>query len=1047
MRPTLTVGLLGMFAAAAACTDVAPRNPPPRGTLGQELYGVVCDRVGGQSLHEDLTGASFHAICHDDAGGYASKVDQSVLPLLVDGQPDVNGKPVPLATQQAQRAYGVARLERLAADRDRLVAALDAAFPDVQVPIADVASADPAQSCNPAPGTGKGSLHTELSNLLSRFDALYDDGTLPRSTEALGGLVSAYNRSTDPATGAQASWARLNARAGYRPAGVALGALRPVLAYPKLRALTNDALRLISPDSDPYALKPMLDAQGQRVPVPGGAYPQMNAVSTALAFELSNEVDDPVPSPLLLPVTHDAMVGGRTVLGRPRTDLELLTSIFFAEDPSFAGGLTGPAYIVQRDPRGYVAVATAAGGALPAPFVNEGDGLPAVDAVTGQFKTSNSTPAPSPFFAPGATAAPSRDASGRALGAGGAGLYAYVDTSQSLEARLIAHVRGVTTGKSLVDSIATDQHETLMNMLAGAYVLFGPRASATRMHGSQSLTYSGFQPVHAPLGDLVYALGQILADPTTDATLSLTSTLMKNNTTDVARVVGDTLWAKDQSSADTTAKIPAASTFWDEMIDVLVAMAQDTTPSTDPNGKRLLEDILTAFAQPASLGLSKAVAAQATNVDAITYDRNDLNGPAVNTTKPGSPPATAADRTKPDTGANRSELQRFAQLVHDTNGVTMCNKEGAVVHGVGVPVLGTANVCASTLGSSASTGQLCCNAQGLTCLTPDTACTCNNGRPFHECEVLKISNLAGFYLDSIAKKASLYFRNKLLRDGVFGAVPDGGLPDGAVQSGPGGLGAAGVMLNEMSSGIGLHTGADGGPDDTYNDSDAGGPGPAAPGFWDPLLNPNSSACGAPAGTACAWSWNPFVSPPMYVRPKPGWLNRLAGFDLLHDSTMPATAPATNNYLTNHFILDLQGTDIGTTACPERLIADPCASDPNCFDRQADSDVAADGMVHGLRSCPSGQWLYQRDADSFFLTEENGFLDALAPLATAFANHGREDLFIQVMETLHKHWQTAAGAAATPGGATECKLSPTASCAKDGADSYEPLLGKIFGSDL
>jgi hypothetical protein len=238
-------------------------------------------------------------------------------------------------------------------------------------------------------------------------------------------------------------------------------------------------------------------------------------------------------------------------------------------------------------------------------------------------------------------------------------------------------------------------------------------------------------------------------------------------------------------------------------------------------------------------------------------------------------------------------------------------------------------------------------------------------------------------------------------------------------------------MNEQSSGIGLHRGPDGGPDDTYNDSASALTGPAAPGFWDP------------GGTM----WNSFATPPTYFRPKPGWLNRLAGFDLVHDSTMPATPPATNNYLTNHFIMDLQGTNIGTAVCPERIIADPCATDPNCFDRAQDSDVASDGKVHGLRSCQDGQWLYQRDADSFFLTEEAGFLDALTPLATAFANHGREDLFVQVMETLHKHWQTAAGAAAASTGAAECTLTPSTSCTKDGADTYEPLLAKIFSSDL
>jgi hypothetical protein len=102
------------------------------------------------------------------------------------------------------------------------------------------------------------------------------------------------------------------------------------------------------------------------------------------------------------------------------------------------------------------------------------------------------------------------------------------------------------------------------------------------------------------------------------------------------------------------------------------------------------------------------------------------------------------------------------------------------------------------------------------------------------------------------------------------------------------------------------------------------------------------------------------------------------------------------------------------------------------------------MVHGLRNCQSGEWLYQRDTDAFFVTEEAGFLDAITPLATAFVDHAREDLFVQLMEIIHRHWQTAAGAAAAP---DECALTPTTRCTKDGADTYEPLLAKIFSSDL
>ena len=71
------------------------RTLPSRGSLGEELFGVVCDRLGGQSLHEDLTGASYQGICHRP---FTDTVDQARLPPLVDGQPnwltamtDVNG--------------------------------------------------------------------------------------------------------------------------------------------------------------------------------------------------------------------------------------------------------------------------------------------------------------------------------------------------------------------------------------------------------------------------------------------------------------------------------------------------------------------------------------------------------------------------------------------------------------------------------------------------------------------------------------------------------------------------------------------------------------------------------------------------------------------------------------------------------------------------------------------------------------------------------------------------------------------------------------------
>ncbi len=840
--------LLGLLAATACSNDFdTTRNAPARGTLGAELYGVVCDRVGAQSLHEDLSGASYRAICHGENGDgvfgtNASQVDQTALPPIAGNLPNVDGGVVSESQQEADRSYGVARLERLAVDRPRLIAALDATFPAIDVPIKNLGAADPAQSCQPDPA-GQGSLHTELANLLGRFTALYDDGTIPGSTEALSAVTQALLQSAS----GQDSWTHFNARAGYRPFDLAIGAARPAIAYKNLRAFVNATLELLSPDSNPYDPAPKKDAKGNRIPTPGAAYAEMSRLSAALRADLANETADPAPSPLVLAKAADTTTGAN-VLNRPRTDLETLQSILFAEDPVFGSApfatgtasLNTPNYIVERDPRGYAVVAPAKG-SLPAPFVLGADGLPEVDSL-GLFKTSAGT-APTPFALNPADMQ-SRDSFGRAVNSANVAVYQYVDTSQSYFSALFGHIRGAAFGTSLLDSNPADNHETLMDSLAGAYVLFGPRSDAGRAYADGSkVAYSGYAPVGSPLGDLISALGQMMGDPSIDSTLSLTSTLLTNSTADVARVIGDALYAKAQADKHPEATIPAASTFWDEVIDLVVQIAQDKSLA-GAGQTRLLEDILTAFAAPASTGLSKGLASQSGNLDVISYDRTNLNGPAVNKTAkdPTSPPATPPNHTKPDANANRSELQRFAQLVHDTNGVTLCNKEGAVLHATDLPIFGTADACASTAGNA---GELC--PAGGTCTN------CNNARPFHECEMLKVSNLAGFYLDSLVGKASLYFRNKFAREGPLG-------------TGPAGTGATSVAVTEASSQIGLHPAPTTAmpsptPDDTYN-----GPtnmDPAAPGFLGSRghgLEPERDASDVPASQAGV------DQPPGRVRP-------------------------------------------------------------------------------------------------------------------------------------------------------------------------------------
>jgi hypothetical protein len=971
------------LAASVSCADDfdTTRTIPKRGSLGTELFGVVCDRVGGQALHEDPTGASFHAVCHPDtSGSFADHVDQTLLPPMVDGQLDINGTAVPLAKQQADRAYGVARVETLGRHRAALVAALDATFPDIQVPIKDLSNPDPTRSCAAPAASGEGSLHTELSNLLGRFEDLYTDGTIPQSTESLARVVNAFKASPE----AQAAWAVFDARAGYRPIDIALGTPRPVVAYPKLRDFTNATLKLLSFDSDPYALHPQVDAQGNRIPVPGAAYPQLTKMLEVAHAELLNATADPAEAPLK--VVADPITG-RTVLSRPRGDLEVLQSLLYAQDPAYGGGASR--YIAQRDPRGFVLVARP-NGVLPPPFVDaDGDGLADVNML-GQFVTSNALPSPSPFFAVDAPAAVARDSYTRALDAPkGNLLFDYIDTSHTYTASFVRHLG------ALVDPVPADNHETLMDALAGTRVLFGPRdgspATPKTYADGTVVHYDAFHVDSSPVLDLLYALGQIMADPTTDDTLTFAETLVSDHPNDVARLVGDGLYARKLAIADTVAKLPATSTLWDELIDNTVQIAQEPG---------LLEDVLRAFGDDATLQLATALGGYMANKDHISYDRNNLNGHPFNfDTNDDSDPKTPVDRTTPDSGANRSEFQRFVQSVHDTLGVTACNKEGAVIHTQGVSISLPVIPVQIPLNPDICNGSFL-GSHGEPCVIPGS-------HPFGECEVFKIDNLAAFYLDSMVGLANLYFRPDVLRNGFLGT------------------GASTISIIEQSSAIGW----DPSNVDAYN-----GPDLTQPGFWDTMTGMNAA--------------------PKTFRPKPAWLNRQVFFDLANDSPTPSG----KNYLTNHFLTDLQGPQFpGTAACPERVIPDPCANNSaQCGDLgPSGANVAADGMIHGLRACADGDWFPQRDQDATFIWEDLGFFNAINPLARAFVTaqnpttgqaRRREDLFLELMDIVNKHWQSAAGTA------DECKLGVDVAgnpipCSKDGADSYEPLLSQIFSSDM
>ncbi len=902
------VGLAALVTVAPACAPEfdTSRQTPERGSVGEEMYGVLCDRVGAQAIREDLTGESFRAVCHRPKGGkFADKVDESKLPAFEVGATDEAGKVVGVDKQKADRAKAIGKVQALVRRRSDLIRALDATFPAKKVAIKDLANEDETKTCEAPRKGGEGLLTDQIADMLGKMGDLYNDGTIPQSTESLARVMDAFNK--DP--NAQAAWARISARNGYRPIETALGATRPLVAYPQLRDLANASLRLLSADSQPYQLDPKFGPDGARIPVPGPGNTALVKMMEAAHEELLATTIDPKPT--LLKITPDT-VAGRSALSRPRDNLEIMQEILFSTDATFGGGQS--TYIVRRDPRGYAMIA---GGALPTPFVDaDKDGLPDVDEV-GRFKTTDGSLAPSPFAYPGG-AQVTRDNAGRVL-AGKGLLYEYMDTSHTFAAQMLADL------KPLVNPDPALKHETLMDMLGGFSVAVGAREELTKSYSTgKTVRYQGI-PKASPILDLIYAIGTILGDQTADQTLALAHELYATKSGQMARLTGAMSSAFDIAQKHPEAKIPANAIFWDEQLDTIAKI------SREPG---LLEDILKALAAPESAQLGTIFSRYATLRDEISYDKNDLNGPAWNvTTNTKSEMKTPVDRSKPETGLNRSAMYRFLGLISDTTGVTACNKPNAKVHA---------------------------KAFGLSVDMPI------GGGTYSECEVFKIDNLAAFYLDAIAnaqqyepdskpnKKGTFYLRNDLLRTGIVG------------------IGAANVQLMEDSSGI--------------------------TGFW---TDSGSKILAA----------------------KPNWLNRLVFFDLNGDNV---------NTKTKSFIADLQGEFMGTSVCPERIITDPNPTAP---------DAASDGKVHGLRNCPDGQWLQQRGKNTLFTWENFGFYDSMRPLLGAFVKHNREDLFLELSNSVFKHWPGPEASA------DECRVPGGKACPKAGMNSYEQLIGEALAGDV
>jgi len=687
------LGLTAVVVGASCSGFDATRIAPPKATLGDDMFGVLCDRVGAGSITDDLTGASYHAVCHySNTGEYADKVDESYL------------AEVSTEAQIKARTLGIAKVEAMARRRGDLVRAFNAIFPDEE--IENVTTEETGDTVR---------MHDALLTFSQQLSQLYETNpfeptgapSAPASTRAMGDIFAALMES-EPARKAMSSvWGRQN----YRPSHVGLGITRPLLSYPRLRPLLISLLEVLAPE--------------------GKIAPELIQILRVVSRDMATFKST---ISALSPIIVDQ---AKAQPSRPMETIEMVSRIMLDQNAAYAkDSAAPPTWITKRDRRGW---ATPFGnvpgqsGTVPSPFADVNtDGYADIDEF-GRFVTSNNMPVSvlPPFAMPGTTGT---DGWGRP----DPQAYEYIDTSRTLIGAVAQDLGKLVDSTQYAPNGGDDawkqERETLMYAVAGANLLLGDREDAVydleteeiKPAGttcSSCIPYKRFRGEDSPLPDLAHAMGQILADPDSDVMVQGLLDLVENHEAKVARLLGAMLKIREISlqhdnlaaqGKEKEAKIPYETPIWDEIGAVLHRV-------TGRPG--LTSKLIGSFADPAMVTPSGGVAHVGetfakimTYTDQLTYYPEDINAPGRNlTTMDFMDPSVPVDRTKPTVGDNRSAWERTIDAIHQANKVKACNKQGAKVKAS----LGAINLTWPLFGS------------------------------YDECELLSFENLATFYLDSV----------------------------------------------------------------------------------------------------------------------------------------------------------------------------------------------------------------------------------------------------------------------------------------------------------
>lgn len=591
--------VLGLLACGSDFDDT--RITRERGTLGEEMFRLFCERLASSELPNDVSGRETRALCDGAVGPEAAPTE---------------------------------RLRVLADNRDRLVVAFDTTMPE---PIED-----------------------DLDHFMLQLLPLYDPPTerLPRQTRATAELLSVL-ATDDEALGALE---RLSHRGGYRPLRLALGVARPALSYPGIVGLADSTLDAIGPG--------------------GSAEAEWEAMLDTLALDLAIPDEEPAED-------------------GPST-LELTRQLLFTQRDAFG---RGPGRLLTRRDRRGVALPFSVDGALPPPFVDrDGDGLADVDPL-GRFVGGDGAPleVASPFPVAGEASA-RRDPNGRALRPDDSPYFASFDVSRTALAGI------ARDSAELFDPDAP----AALDLASGLPALLGPVAERTERMGTVDYTYVGFDTSQSPMLDLVDAGSALLGHDETDDVLAALEVVVRDHEGVLAALVDAGLFGDAIGDATPGAALPADSELWDDVIQVAIWMAQEPG---------LLEATLRALADPQSKRLGQIYAEMMTYSDAVGYDPADLNRPMREQVW-----SRAVDHSAPESADNTSLFQQSIGVIHDLDGVRLCNKEGARL-GLTLPVVGYTRLPGS----------------------------------YGECELLEIDNVAETYAQAIVGRATIQIKPAFLR--------------------------------------------------------------------------------------------------------------------------------------------------------------------------------------------------------------------------------------------------------------------------------------------